>query len=132
MNARQYYQSVQDAVHAVPFVIATDLQFQEIDITVCYIRGRLILVNNFELHVAEYVITDPIIQRTKYRYHLQKRGGKLISRWDNVPHYPHISTFPHHRHSETGAIHESPPLDFPALLRAIVPYLQNEEGDAVD
>jgi len=34
----------------------------------------------------------------KYAYHWQDREGQLIRRWDNAPHWPAISTFPHHKH----------------------------------
>jgi hypothetical protein len=31
-----------------------------------------------------------------------------VLRWDNAPHYSHLSTAPHHFHDERGKIHESP------------------------
>lgn len=31
-----------------------------------------------------------------------------ILRWDNAPHYPSISTAPHHFHGETGQVGDSP------------------------
>jgi hypothetical protein len=31
-----------------------------------------------------------------------------ILRWDNAPHYPQISTAPHHFHNETGQVGVSP------------------------
>lgn len=31
-----------------------------------------------------------------------------ILRWDNAPHYPAISTAPHHFHNENGEVTESP------------------------
>lgn len=33
-----------------------------------------------------------------YSYHWQKPDNKLIIRWDNAAHYPHIVTYPHHKH----------------------------------
>lgn len=30
-----------------------------------------------------------------------------ILRWDNAPHYPHISTVPHHFHNEVGQVDKS-------------------------
>ena len=30
-----------------------------------------------------------------------------LLRWDNAPHYNHLSTAPHHFHDERGKIHES-------------------------
>ncbi len=31
-----------------------------------------------------------------------------ILRWDNAPHYPNISTAPHHFHNDAGEVGESP------------------------
>jgi hypothetical protein len=31
-----------------------------------------------------------------------------LLRWDNAPHYGHLSTSPHHFHDENGKIYESP------------------------
>ena len=38
---------------------------------------------------------------SKYAYHWQTKSGKLICRWDNAPHYPHLATSPHHKHEGT-------------------------------
>jgi hypothetical protein len=35
---------------------------------------------------------------TKYRFHWQDKGGKLVKRWDNARHHPGINTFPDHLH----------------------------------
>ena len=33
-----------------------------------------------------------------YRYHFQDSNNELIFRYDSAPHYPHLSTHPHHKH----------------------------------
>jgi hypothetical protein len=123
VNARQYNQTVHTAINLSPLVIAVDLSFSEIDVNECYIRGVLTLINGFELHLAEYVITKPTIQRPKYRYHLQRNDRALVARWDNAPHHRQVETFPDHRHDASGQVHPSPPIDIPAVLKAIVPYV---------
>lgn len=57
-----------------------------------------------------------------YSYQLYNLG--TIARWDNKEDFPHLSTFPHHYHTETGAVLESslsgdPLQDFPIVLREI-------------
>jgi hypothetical protein len=124
VNAHDYYRHVQELIHAIsPFVVASDLAFNEIDTNECYIRGSLTLVNGFELHIAEYVITAPSIQRLKYRYHLQDSDGVLVSRWDNVPHHRHIPTFPHHRHDAQNVVHPSEPMDIEKTLQSVIPLV---------
>jgi hypothetical protein len=125
VNAREYYQSILSAIHESPYVVATDLQFREIDSNECYIRGRLTIVNAIELHIAEYVITEPSVQRTKYRYHLQKTVGQLVCRWDNVPHHPQIPTFPDHQHLASGQIAPASAMDLASVLRSLIQYLDD-------
>lgn len=47
--------------------------------------------------------------RRKYSFHWQNVNEELISRWDNAPHFPDISSYPHHQHlqSETNVIASS-------------------------
>lgn len=124
MNAREYYLSLQAVIHAAPHVLHSELSFDEIDTSECYVRGTLLLMNDLELHVAEYVITEPSVLRLKYRYHLQAGQDKtLVSRWDNVPHYPQLSNFPHHRHDRENVAHPSPPIDIYKLLDVILEFI---------
>lgn len=123
MNARDYYLSLQNAIHAAPHVLRSDVRFEEIDVNECYVRGVLTLMDDFELHVAEYVVTEPVLTRPKYRYHLQTFDGKLISRWDNAPHHPTISTFPDHRHDEHSGVHPASPMNVPDVLDAVLQFI---------
>lgn len=123
LNARDYYLDLQRAIRAAPHVLRIDMQFEEIDVNECYVRGVLTLIGDFELHVAEYVITEPIVTRPKYRYHLQSTAGDLISRWDNAPHHPDISTFPDHRHDDRGSTHASNSMNIPEILVAILQFI---------
>ena len=92
MNARDYYANLQSAIHALSHVLGSDVRFEEIDVNECYIKGVLTLIGGFELHIAEYTVTDPVPTRPKYRYHLQTTKGNMISRWDNAPPHPfHLS-----------------------------------------
>lgn len=127
MNAGEYYQNILQVIGETSFALGTDISFNEIDINVCYIRGTLILPNECELHIAEYVITAPSLDRPKYRYHLQKTDGSLLARRDNVPHFPSLDTYPDHRHDETGSPYSSPPMDVKAVLESIVPFVFGED-----
>lgn len=124
MNARDYYIRLQEVIHAAPHVLHSELSFDEIDTSESYVRGTLFLMNDLELHIAEYVITEPSIQRLKYRYHLQVGQDKtLVSRWDNVPHYPQLANFPFHRHDERNKVHPSAPMDITKILDAVLEFI---------
>ena len=43
---------------------------------------------------------------TIYSYQLYK--DHPIVRWDNAPHFPEISTYPHHYHNSKGEVEASP------------------------
>jgi len=36
LNAREYYLSLQKAIHAAPHVLRSDVRFEEIDVNECY------------------------------------------------------------------------------------------------
>ena len=110
MNARDYYLHVQSVISQSHLVISNSLSFNEIDSHECYVRGTLTLINGWNLHIAEYVITAPILKRLKYRYQLQQNNGALISRWDNAPH----------RHDEREEVFPSQPMDIPRVLAEII------------
>jgi hypothetical protein len=48
--------------------------------------------------------------RVNYKFHYyQDADGKLIFRYDNVPHHPHLSTFPAHKHVGNSIVEAEPP-----------------------
>jgi hypothetical protein len=129
VNARDYYLSLQRTVHDEPFVLRSDLRFEEIDEHECYVQGDLLLIGDFPLRVAEYVLTSPDVRRPKYRYHLQTLDGQLISRWDNSEHHRKVSSFPDHRHDDQGGLHPSSPMDILGVLDAIDSYILPGQSD---
>jgi hypothetical protein len=55
-----------------------------------------------------------------------------LLRWDNAPHYGHLSTSPHHFHDEHGEVHESPlkgsvKRDLKIVLGEIGDWMENHE-----
>lgn len=67
--------------------------------TVKLIKVKALLHDRTLLYLTE--LHTPRFQ--KYSYHLQGQDGALIARWDNSPHWPELSTFPHHKH-EAGEV----------------------------
>jgi predicted RNase H-like nuclease (RuvC/YqgF family) len=57
------------------------------------LRAKATLKNGYVLYVNEGIGEH----YRRYSYHLQK-GGKMIRRWDNAPHWMDIRTFPFHVH----------------------------------
>jgi hypothetical protein len=132
LNARAYYQSLQQEITASPLVMSSSLSFTEIDLNECYIRGSLLLLNQSELHIAEYVVTEPPPHRLKYRYHLQDRDGRLLSRWDNAPHHRSVPTFPHHRHNADRDVEPAEPIDVSQILQLLISWFGADDDMSQD
>ena len=63
------------------------------------IRIRIRFSSGHMLEWNEAVVTEKgRINHLGYRYHFQDNENKLIFRFDNTPHFPHLETFAHHKH----------------------------------
>jgi hypothetical protein len=59
-----------------------------------YLNIEITLNDSTRLVIREFRETT----RRKYSFHWQDSSGKLITRWDNAPHFPKLPNFPHHKH----------------------------------
>lgn len=66
------------------------------------LKIRCRLSRNYQLQV--WLHLGPTFQDYAY----QLFTDRPLLRWDNAPHYPHVSTAPHHFHNEVGQVVESP------------------------
>jgi hypothetical protein len=83
------------------------------------IEGRLRFYNSSLLEFDEVVLLrDEQIVKLRYAYHYQSSSGELVFRYDNVPHHPDISTYPHHKHIGLNVEPARPP-DLSEVLREI-------------
>ena len=71
------------------------LEFRQTEMAL-YWKIKVTFVDTSLLFTKEYVSES----FRKYSFHWQKIDETLIIRWDNAPHYPQISTHPHHKHVE--------------------------------
>ena len=56
------------------------------------------------LRISEKLVEETVrLRKDEYVYHYQAQDGSLIFRYDNVPHYPDVSTHPHYKHVGVGA-----------------------------
>ena len=125
MNAREYCATLQAIIRDCPFVIHWNMEFDEIDLQVGYFKGMLEFIDGSIFHFVEFVESyeERGVKRLKYKYHWQSANGNLIARWDNVPHHPDITSFPHHKHDKNG-VHPSEPADLKSVLDTIMEDLE--------
>ncbi len=67
------------------------------------IRLRFKQTHLLEINEA-IIITDNYLEFLDYRYHFQDEKNNLVFRYDSTPHFPNLSTFPHHKHLPNDVI----------------------------
>ena len=77
-----------------------------------YDGSRLLIVEEVER------VSSRDVRRVAYKFHYQRADGTLVFRYDDSPHHPHLSTFPHHRHTGSSVIEAEAP-DLADVLREI-------------
>ncbi len=79
------------------------------------------------LQISEaIVINENQLNFLDYRYHFQDEHNYLIFRYDSTPHFPNLSTFPHHKHLPDDVIScEKPKIT--QVLKEVVNYFENHK-----
>lgn len=65
------------------------------------IKVKITFTDDSTLFIKEYLFGN---KERKYAYHWANFSDVLICRWDNAGHWPHISTYPHHKHIDNQVI----------------------------
>ncbi len=120
MKIREYYSQIETIIKDCSIVTRFSIEFDEIDIHIGYLKGKLELIDCSVLHCIEFVeIQGNKANRLKYKYQWQFENGNLISRWDNVPHHQEIDTSPHHMHDDEG-VHAAKSMDLKTIIDIIM------------
>ena len=93
-----YFRSILAVLGASPVVQSHDVAFEKRGPSAGYVRGTVFFADESQLHFREFVNAQAGIERFTYVYHCQAADGSLIFRYDNTPHFPGLSSFPHHKH----------------------------------
>ena len=74
------------------------------------LRIRLRFSQGYLLEIHEAVIINlQKLQHLDYRYHCQNAQNQLVFRYDCAPHFPDLSSFPHHKHLRDKVIDSQRP-----------------------
>jgi hypothetical protein len=93
-----------------------------------FIRVICRLTNGDIFEFAEYVqIHTSKINIVTYSFHWQSANGKLIKRWDNVPHHNEVDTYPHHLHLSSGKVIGSTAMNLNKVLKEIEKIIPIDE-----
>ncbi len=92
-----------------------------------YFTARLRFFDGSFLVVREELeVRSGVLHKVAYVYHYQA-SDRLIFRYDNAPHHPEVSTFPHHKHVGERVVPGEEP-DFHRVLREIDAILYPNKG----
>lgn len=58
----------------------------------------------YQLFIKDYLFLNG---NRKYSYHFQDKNGNMIFRYDNMPHWPDVKSYPYHKHSKNKIIESS-------------------------
>ncbi len=96
MNIEDRFKDIQIALRLADWFSSEDHVNYDTDFSsgFLFVEGKIVFIDNTVLEFSESVTPE----RTRYRYQYMKADGELIFRYDNVPHHPEISTYPHHKH----------------------------------
>lgn len=98
--------------------LITDYRTEKIGI----IEGRLIFIDQSELHFTEYVDVRYRVQKLNYPYHYQRKDGGLIFRYDNARHRP-LLPFNNRKHLDSERVVASETPELSGVLEEIIERL---------
>ncbi|MFQ5613198.1 MAG: DUF6516 family protein [Anaerolineae bacterium] len=110
MNLYHYLVRLETVLHSRQDIDIRLLQIDAVTIGVKF-KSELRFYDGSCLSIVEQL--EPVgardFNRTAYKFHYQDKDGDLIFRYDNSPHYPHLSTFPAHKHIGSHIVEAEPP-----------------------
>ncbi len=102
---RDYFDHVDPLLEAYPNIYAESYNATILSGERANLKLRLRLYFKYLLSISEaLVVVDDQITAIDYRYHFQDGQNNLIFRYDNTPHFPNLSSFPHHKHLASQVI----------------------------
>ena len=103
-SAADYLAHVKALIVLNPKVLHWTVLREEAQEEMGLFRYRLILGDGSQLEMFErFQIVAEGAMVTKYSFHWQDAGGRLLKRWDNAAHHPEVATHPHHLHDGAEA-----------------------------
>ncbi len=96
----------EQSITSHPVALSSDIKkyFSPHDDAV-YIRGVVLFTDASSLELSLFIQkTGRTLSVDKYRFHYMDRQNRMIFRYDNAPHHPDLTSFPHHKHISNRTI----------------------------
>ena len=122
MTIDAYLQAMKERFVTDPIVTRFSVIRERATLVNGYLRARLALADGSQLEFSEYMQRSSAgeIVVITYSYHWTDTNNRLITRWDNTPHFPELPGFPDHKHDgATGEVTTGQPMSIFTVLDAI-------------
>lgn len=126
MNVETYFESVSKRLLTDSLIVWHEVLIERASPQEGYFRARVYFIDNSMMDFSEFIVPQENgeLERIDYRFHWQDAQGTLIRRWDNTPHYPALTGFPHHVHHDKSTVEGGNPVNFFDVLAEIISILQ--------
>ncbi len=118
-----YFDDIEQRLIGIPNLYVEQFNAVIISTDRANLKLRLRFKLRYLLAVSEaIVLRDRQMTFLDYRYHFQDIQNNLIFRYDSTPHFPDLSTFPHHKHLPDNVIACDKP-KLPEVLEEVLEFL---------
>ena len=127
MDAQAYLDLIRFHLATSTFITEVDIVKDRASENQGQFRARLRLINGDFLEISEYFrIQEEEVQTVEYRFQWMDPAKKTLrKRWDNAPHYPRLSSFPHHIHvGNSGEVAPGFPINILRFLELLEQELE--------
>ena len=129
---RDYFDQIDQFLEAYSDVYVENYNATILSSERANLKLRLRFYFQYLLSISEaLVVVDDQITAIDYRYHFQDGQNNLIFRYDNTPHFPNLSSFPHHKHLVDRVISCSQP-NIAMVIQDAIAFLKEVESNCID
>ena len=112
---------IPEALDRHPLITAVSHFTHRVDGSVKQFKAEVQLIDGSRLYINEVYIDEKL---RKYAYYRLTPGGEILQGWDNAPHHPEITSYPHHLHQQ-GVVQSSSVRSLDDVLVLLETHLQD-------
>jgi hypothetical protein len=129
---RDYFDQIDQLLEAYSDVYVENYNATILSSERANLKLRLRFYFQYLLSISEaLVVVDDQITAIDYRYHFQDGQNNLIFRYDNTPHFPNLSSFPHHKHLVDRVIACGQP-NIAMVIQDAIAFLEGVESNDIN
>jgi hypothetical protein len=96
-----YLGALLETINVSPLVRSSSVTLDRRTLQSGLVRGELFFADGSCLYFRELIEAREQIVKRMYSYHYQRADAVMVFRYDDTPHFPSLSGFPHHKHVGT-------------------------------